>query len=97
MVDVGSSGVDTEVGSEVVVMTTVTGVALSPALEGDWVTIDVRICVVGSAEGAVEVLITSVADSRSVELSASSEDEIAEEIEDATEDVISSVELGIVV
>ena len=35
VVDVGSSGVDTEVGSEVVVMTTVTGVALSPALEGD--------------------------------------------------------------
>jgi hypothetical protein len=97
VVDVGSSGVDTEVGSEVVVMTTVTGVALSPALEGDWVTIDVRICVVGSAEGAVEVLITSVADSRSVELSASSEDEIAEEMEDATDDVISSVELGIVV
>ena len=60
-------------------------------------TIDVRICVEGSAEGAVVVLITSLADSRSVELSAASEDEIAEEIEDATEDVISSVELGIVV
>jgi hypothetical protein len=98
VVDVGSSGVDTEVGSEVVVMTTVTGVALSPALEGDWVTIDVRICVVGSAEGAVAVLTTSLADSRSLELSAAADDEIAEEIEDATEDVMSSdVELGIVV
>ena len=43
------------------------------------------------------VLITSLADSRSVELSAASEDEIAEDIEDATEDVTSSVELGIVV
>ena len=60
-------------------------------------TIDVRICVEGSAEGAVAVLITSLADGRSVELSAASEDEIAEDIEDATEDVISSVELGIVV
>ena len=60
-------------------------------------TIDVRICVVGSAEGAVAVLTTSLADSRSLELSAAAEDEIAEEIEDATEDVISSVELGIVV
>jgi len=35
MVDVGSSVEATEVGSEVVVMTTVTGVALPPALEGD--------------------------------------------------------------
>ena len=79
-------------------MTTVTGVALSPALEGDWVTIDVRICVEGSAEGAVVVLITSLADSRSLVVSAAaSDDEIAEEIEDATEEVISSVELGIVV
>lgn len=60
-------------------------------------TIDVRICVVGSAEGAVAVLTTSLADSRSLELSAAAEDEIAEEIEDATEDVMSSVELGIVV
>ena len=60
-------------------------------------TIDVRICVEGSAEGAVAVLITSLADWRSVELSAASEDEIAEDIEDATEDVTSSVELGIVV
>lgn len=61
-------------------------------------TIDVRICVVGSAEGAVAVLTTSLADSRSLELSAAADDEIAEEIEDATEDVMSSdVELGIVV
>jgi len=59
---------------------------------------DVRICVVGSAEGAVAVLTTSLADSRSLELSAAAEDEIAEEIEDATDDVMSSVELlGIVV
>ena len=53
---------------------------------------------VASAEGAVAVLITSLADSRSLVVSAAaSDDEIAEEIEDATEEVMSSVELGIVV
>ena len=98
VVDVGSSVEATEVGSEVVVMTTVTGVALSPALDGDWVTIDVRICVVGSAEDAVAVLNTSLGDARSLLVSATdSEDEIAEEMEDATEDVMSCDELGMVV
>jgi hypothetical protein len=46
----------------------------------------------------VAVLTTSLADSRWLVVSAAaSDDEIAEEIEDATEDVISCDELGIVV
>jgi hypothetical protein len=98
VVEVGFSVAATDVGSEVVVITTVTGVALSCAFVGDWVTTEVRICVVGSAAAAVAVLTTSLADSRWLVVSAAaSDDEIAEEIEDATEDVISCDELGIVV
>jgi hypothetical protein len=98
VVEVGSSDVETGSGSEVVVMTTVTGVALSCAFVGDWVTTDVRTCVVGSAASAVAVLITTLADSRwLVDSAAAADDEISEEIEDATEDVMSCEELGMVV
>ena len=55
-------------------------------------------CVVGSAASAVAVLITTLADSRwLVDSAAAADDEISEEIEDATEDVMSCEELGMVV
>jgi len=59
---------------------------------------DVRICVVGCAEAAVAVLNTSLADAGSLVVSAAAtEDEIAEEMEDATEDVMSCDDVGRVV
>jgi hypothetical protein len=76
----------------------VTGLALSPAFVGVWVTTDVRTCVVASAEAAVVVTNTSLDESCWLVASAEVSERSAEDTDDAMDDEISScVEEGIVV
>jgi hypothetical protein len=80
----------------VVVRVTTTVLPLEPSagLVGVWVITDVRICVVGSAEGAVDVEVTSDADSAEV-VSSAVVSAAAEEVDDVVSaaEVVSSVEV----
>jgi hypothetical protein len=80
--------------SLVVVRVTTTVLPLDPSagLVGVWVITDVRICVVGSAEGAVDVEMTSDADSAAV-VSSAVVSSAAEVVEDAAAEVVSSVDV----
>lgn len=76
------------------VTTTTLPVEPSAALVGVWVTMDVRICVVGSAEGAVDVEVTSDGASDALVWSVVDSAAAVEDVEDvvAAEELSSDVE-----